>query len=122
MERVVGRPVALDLGEDVRAARLGVLELLQHDDARALAHDEAIALLVPRARGLLGRVVEAGGESARRGETGQPKAADRRLRATSDHHVGIVQGDQPRGIADGVRPGRAGGDDGVIGALEAIPN
>ena len=34
-------------------------------------------------------------------------------------HLGIAEGDQTRRVADGMRPGRAGGDDGMIGALEA---
>jgi hypothetical protein len=40
VEGVVGRAVALDLGVDARAAGLGALVLLEHEDARALAHDE----------------------------------------------------------------------------------
>ena len=49
---VAGQAVADHLGVDARAARLGVLEVFQHDDAGALAHDEAVAILVVGARGL----------------------------------------------------------------------
>ena len=42
---VAGQAVADDLGVDLGAARLGVFELFQHDDAGALAHDEAVAVL-----------------------------------------------------------------------------
>jgi hypothetical protein len=46
VKRIAGKPIADHLGIDVGAARLGVLELLQHDDAGALAHDEAVAVAV----------------------------------------------------------------------------
>ena len=55
---VARQAVADHLGIDFRAARLGVLIFLEHDDARALAHDEAVAVLVVGAAGLLGLVVE----------------------------------------------------------------
>ena len=52
---VAGQAIADHLGIDFRAARLGVLIFLEHDDARALAHDEAVAVLVIGPAGLLGR-------------------------------------------------------------------
>ena len=48
---VARQAVADDLGIDLGAARLGVLVFLEHDDAGALAHDEAVAVLVVGARG-----------------------------------------------------------------------
>ena len=51
VRRVGGRAVADQLGQDRRAARLGVLELLEDDDAGALADDEPVAPGVERARG-----------------------------------------------------------------------
>ena len=57
---VARQAVADHLGVDLRAARLGVLIFLEHDDARALAHDEAVAVLVIGAAGLFGLVVEIG--------------------------------------------------------------
>ncbi len=50
--------VANDFGIDLRPARLRMLKFFQHDNAGALAHHEAIAILIIRARGLFGRVVE----------------------------------------------------------------
>ena len=54
---VAGKAVADDLAIDLRAAGHGVLALLEHDDAGALAHDEAVAVLVigPRGLGRAGR-------------------------------------------------------------------
>ncbi len=40
--------------------------------------------------------------------------------AAGDHHVGIVERDQARGIADGMRAGRAGGDHRMVRTLEAV--
>ena len=71
---VARQAVADHFGVDLRAARLGVLVFLEHDDAGALAHDEAVAVLVIGARGLLGRVVEAGGQRAAGGEAGDAPA------------------------------------------------
>ena len=45
------RAVADDLGIDLGAARLGVLELLQHQHAGAAGDDEAVAVDVIGARG-----------------------------------------------------------------------
>ena len=46
-----------DFGVDLGAARLGVLVLLEHQHAGALAQHEAVAVLVPGPRGGLGIVV-----------------------------------------------------------------
>ena len=99
-----------------------MLERLEHDDAGALTHDEAVAIPVVGARGLGGLVVEMGCERAAGREAGHGDAADRALGAAGDHDVGIVQRDQARCIADGMRAGRARGDHGVIGALELMPD
>ena len=60
---VGGEAVAGQLGEDVRAALLGVLEFLDDDDAGAFAHDEAVAVLVEGPRGAF-RLVVAGAQRA----------------------------------------------------------
>ena len=62
-------PDAGELGVDPRAAGLGVLLGLEHDDRRALAEDEAVAAGVVGARGGLG-VVVAGRQRLHRGEAG----------------------------------------------------
>ena len=87
--------------------RLGVLELLQHQDAGAFAEDEAVAALVERSRGALG-VVVAGGERAHRGESADERFVDAGLGAAGDHHVGVAAPDRLGCLADGVAAGRAG--------------
>ena len=55
---VARQAIADHLGIDFRAARLGMLIFLEHDDARALAHDEAVAVLVIGPARLLRPVVD----------------------------------------------------------------
>ena len=122
MVGVAGQAVADHFGVDLGAARLGVLQLLQHDDAGALAHHEAVAVLVVGTRGLLRLVVEGGAQRAAGGKAGNGDAADRALGSARHHHVGIVELDQPRRVADRMRAGRAGGDDRVVRPLQAVPD
>ena len=54
----VGRVAdAQNLGVDRGAAFLGVLVLLEHDDAGSFAQDETVAILVERPAGGFGRVI-----------------------------------------------------------------
>ncbi len=64
----VGRhAVADDFGEDLCTASLGELKLFEDEDACAFADDEAVAILVEGAAGVLGIFV-AGGEGLHGGE------------------------------------------------------
>ena len=111
--------IADDFGIDLGAARLGMLELLEHDDAGTFAHHEAVAVLVIGARGLLGIIVELGGQRLARDEAADADAADRRFGTARHHDVGIIERDEARRVADGMRAGRTGGDHSVVGTLEA---
>ena len=117
---VAGQAVADEFGVDSRAARLRVLEFLEHDAARALAHDEAVAVAIVGARGLLRPVVEAGRQRPAGAEAGERQAVDRRFGAARHHHIGVAERDQPPGVADRVRAGRAGGDHRMVGALQIV--
>ena len=117
---VARHAVTDQLGVDMGAARLGPLIFLEHDHARALAHDEAVAILVIGAAGVLGLVVEIGRQRPRLGEAGDAERAERVLGAAGQHHVGIVHRDHPRRVADRMGAGRAGGDDRVVGAHQAV--
>ena len=59
-------------------------------------------------------------ERPRLRETRDAQRADRTLGAAREHDVGIVHRDHPGGVADRMGAGRAGGDDSMIGAFEAI--
>ena len=52
--RVVGHPVAADLGVDARLARTCVLEFLEDEHGCPLAHDETVAFGVKRPTGVAG--------------------------------------------------------------------
>ena len=117
---VAREAVADHLGVDLGAARLGVLVLFEHHDPGALAHDEAVAVLVVGAGSPGGVVVEAGGEGAAGGEARERQAVHGGFGAARHHHVGIAELDQPGRVADGVGPGGAGRDHGVVRALEAV--
>ena len=115
---VAGQAVADQLGVDAGAAALGVIVFFQHHGASALAHHEAVAVAVIGPRRAFGRIVKSGRERPASGKARERDTVDRRLRAAGHHHVGIAQRNQPAGIADGVRAGRAGGDHGVVRALQ----
>ncbi|MCY1172102.1 hypothetical protein D9M73_122310 [compost metagenome] len=117
---IARQAIADHLGIDFRAARLGVFIFLEADHACALAHDEAVAILVIGAAGAFGRRVEARRQRARLGEAGNAERADRALGAARQHHIGIVHRDHPRGVADRMRAGRASGDDGMVGAHQTV--
>uniref|UniRef100_A0A914Z1E3 Uncharacterized protein n=1 Tax=Panagrolaimus superbus TaxID=310955 RepID=A0A914Z1E3_9BILA len=89
---------------DVGATPTRVLVFLQHKDAAAFAHDEAIAIHIPGPRRALRCVIEGRRQRARCAEPTDAEFAHRCFGAAGDHDVGVVQRDHPRGIADGVGP------------------
>ena len=119
MESIAREPIADDLGEDGCAARYRMLALLEHHDARAFAHDEAVAMRVIGARCTLRLIVEAGGQGAASCKACERKPVDRRFGASRHHHLGIIQRDQACRIADRMRSRGAGRDDGMIRPPEA---
>ena len=116
--RVVRGAVAEHLGVDRRAAGARGLELLQHEDARTLPHDEPRTRRVERARGER-RVLLLGDEPAHRAEPGEDQRRDRRLGASGEHDVGLSAPDRRRRLADRGRAGRARGDGSEVLSLEA---
>ena len=79
----------------------GVLELLEHEDAGALAHDEAVAVAVERPRRALSgsslRVLRAPRMAANPDDA---DGADRRLAAAGEHDLGVAAADDLDGVAD----------------------
>ena len=115
---VAGQAEADDLGHDIGAAGLGVLQLFEHQGPGPVAHDEAVAVLVPGPGRLLRSVVEARRQRPGGAEPGHAEPAYGGLGAAGDHHVGIFQHDKPGRVADRMRPGGTRRDDGMVGALE----
>src|SRR5215207_2765940 len=118
--RVAREPVADHFRVDFRPAALRMLIFLEHDDARAFAHDETVAVLVIGPAGLFGLVVEVRRQRPGLRETSDADRADGRLRATREHDVRVVVLDHARSVADRVSSRRAGGDDCMVGAHEAV--
>ena len=86
---------------------------LPEQDAGALAHHEAGARRVERARRVR-RMLLLRGEPAHRAEAREDQRMDARLGAAGEHRVGVAALDQLRRLTDRVRAGRARGDDGVV--------
>ena len=86
---VARETVAGELRIDARAARLGVFEFFEHDDAGAFAEHKAIALFIERARCALG-VVVARRQRAHVGEAGHAQRRHRRFGTASEHHVRVA--------------------------------
>ena len=116
----VGRDaVAEQLGVDLRAARLRVLELLEHEHRGGLAHHEPVPLGVERPRGAL-RVVVPPRDRAHRAEAGDPDARDRRLRAAAEHDVRAAEPDRVEPVAD--RHVRRGAGRALRGSGPRVPS
>ena len=111
--RVVGGAVAEHLRVDGGSARPRALELLEHHDARPLAHDEPGPCRVERP-GRPRRILVLGDETAHRAEAGKEQRMDARLRTAGQHRVGVAAPHELSSLADGVRAGSAGRDDRVV--------
>jgi hypothetical protein len=77
------------LGIDGRAARLGVLQLFEHQRTGTVGQHEAITALVPWTAGA-GRLVVAGRQRTGRAEAAHAQAAGRHFGTAGDHHVSFV--------------------------------
>ena len=119
MMRVGGVAVADDFAINVRAALFGVFQFLEHEDARAFAHDKAVAVLVERARGVLGIVV-ARAHGAHGAKAADADGNDGGFRAAGEHDLRVAHFDGAPGFADGVVGGGAGGAGGEIRAAQIV--
>lgn len=122
MVGVARHAVADHLGVYPGAACARVLVFLQHHDAAAFAHHEAVAGAVPRPRGPFRRIVERRGQRAGGAKARHAELADGAFGAAGHHDVGIVERDHARGVAYGVRARCAGGDGGVRGPAQMVLN
>jgi hypothetical protein len=103
---------------DGGAARLGVLELFQHQHARAPGDHEAVAVLVIGARSLVRRLVVAARHRPHGVEQHRQRPVEL-LAAAGEHHVLLAPLDHFRGIADAVARRGAGRRDRIIDAADA---
>ncbi len=112
-----GRAIAGHFGVDLRAACLGVFQLLEYQHAAAASDDEAITGLVVRARRGFRRVVVAGGQGAHGVEqAGQGPVLF--FTTTGKHDVLLVQLDLFHGATDAVGRRGTGRGDRVVDTLD----
>src|SRR3989344_771401 len=116
--RVPAHAETHELAINFRAAFFRVLIFLEHHHARALAQDETVAVLVPRAAGGF-RTVVARGQGLGVAEPGDGGRRDGGFRAAGDHDIGVAVFDQAAGIANAMGGRGAGGDHGEVRTLEA---
>ena len=111
--------VADQLGVDAGAAGAGVIEFLEHEDAGALAHDEAVALLVEGAGGALGLVV-ASAHGLHGAEAADAQRDDGGLAAAGEHDLGVAHFEGAPGLAQGMGGGGAGRAMRDVGAAQVV--
>ena len=97
-----------------------MLITFEHNDAGALPHHEAVAITVIGPRGARRVVVEMRRQRFAGSKPCQSEAAERALCSACDHHIGIVEGDQPCSVPDGMRARRAGRDHGMIRPFQTV--
>jgi hypothetical protein len=119
VERVAGHAVAGELRIDARPALLRRLHLLEDHDARALRDDEAVAVTVPRTRGVL-RIVVALRQRLHDGEAPDGERGDHRLGPSGEREVRLAVLDHAVRLADRVRARRAGRHHGEVRPLHPV--
>ena len=108
MVGVAGGAVTKDLGVNLRPPGLGVVQLLQQEDARALSHDKAAALRVKGNGGPAG--VHRLGQGLHGGKAPHGQRRQGRLAAAAEARVGIAVPDGAEGVPHGVGAPGAGGN------------
>src|SRR3546814_6215281 len=109
---VGGRRVGRDLAVDLGAARLGVLQFLQHQDTTAAGNDEAVTVAVVVAAGPGRLVVVSSGQLAH-GVEQHREGPVQLLASTCEDDVLLAHLDQLAAVADTMGRGRAGGGEGI---------
>ena len=115
---VVREAVAHQLGVELRSAGQRPIALLEHEHRGPLAHHEAVACLVERAR-RVGRIVVARAHGADHAERRVGHGRERRLGAARQHHVGPGLADRMERVADRDRARGAAHGVGRVRAREA---
>mmetsp|Transcript_31965 Transcript_31965/g.107624 ORF Transcript_31965/g.107624 Transcript_31965/m.107624 type:complete len:294 (+) Transcript_31965:263-1144(+) len=112
--RVARRAVPRELGVDSGPPSLRVVQRLDDDYARALAHDEASAAGVEWPRGVRGVVVVRGAHGFHRPKPPIHERRHGRLGPAADDHVRVAALHGAHRLADGVRARRARRDDAKV--------
>src|SRR5271170_6853831 len=118
---VARHSVADNFRQNFRATALRVFQSFQNHHAGTLADNEAVAISIEGAAGVLGIVI-ARGESAHGGESANAHGGDGGFGAASDHHIGSTALNNFEGVTDGVRGSGAGGGGGGVRTFRAVTN
>ncbi len=109
------RAVPYQLGQDHRAAALGMLELFKNHHPGALSFHEAIPIEIERPTGE-GRLVVPSGERLHHREPADSQRRNRRFRPSGNHRVGLPQPDRFPSFTDRMRAGGTCGNRRPVGA------
>ena len=109
------------LGIDFRPATPRTFQLFHHHDAGPFGHDKAVAALIKRAAGSVGFVV-VGRDRLHGDKAAQPHGGQRGFGSAGNHRLLFAEANQPKRLANGVRPGRTGAGRGIVDALGAVAN
>src|SRR6516164_170660 len=120
MKGVRRHAVADHLGIDLRSTPLRVGVLLEDENPGPLAYHEPVAFPVPGTRSPRRIVIESRRERPCCGKAGETQPADRSLGTAAHHHIGVVEHDQPRRIADRMRSARASCDYSMVRTCEPV--
>ena len=101
---------------DLCPTGFGVFQFFQDQDPSPFPHDKAAALLIERTGSFFRRIIFPG-QGFHVVEPGHRNGRNGSFRPAGQHHIRISVLDGPECIPDAVRAGRAGGDDGRIGAF-----
>ena len=107
---------AVDLGVPGQS----VVQLLQHQDSGAFAHNKAAALGIKGDGGTVG--VAGSGQCAHRGEAAHGQGGDGGLGAAGEHHLGVAVPDVAEGVAHRIAAAGTGGHGTDAHAVQAQPD
>ena len=96
-----------------------MLIFLEHHNARAFAHDKAVAVLVKRTAGLL-RVVIPAAQRLHGGEARDAKRSDRGFRTAGDECIRVTEFDDAPSLAKRVVRRRTSGDNAHVRPAQVV--
>src|SRR5258705_2719933 len=106
---VGSRAVADDFSDGSGLSGQSMLQFLDHENASAFTHDEAIPVAVKRAGRARRHIVEARRKRTRGGEASEADQVDASFRASANCNLRFSGPDQARCIANGLYARGAGG-------------
>src|SRR5262245_60871326 len=119
MVRVSRVAITSQLTINASPTSLGVLQVLEHDHSGAFAHNEPVALLVERTRGVLGILI-ARAHGFHSAEASDANGNNGGLGAAGEHDLGITHLNGAPGLTNRMIGSRAGGARGEVWAAQIL--